>query len=53
MKPNKSELVRNNSAEVSGFIMYGTDGKRAVAAAGTGQSGTKTFAEPLQRCWRS
>lgn len=49
MKPNKSELVRNSSAEVSGFILYGIGGKRAVEAAGIGQSGTKTFAEPLQK----
>lgn len=53
VKPNKSELVRNSSAEVGGFLSYGIDGKRAVEAAGTGQSGTKAFAEPLQRCLRS
>lgn len=48
MKPNKSELVRNSSAEVSGFIMYGTDGKRAVAAAALARVAPK----PLQSLCR-
>lgn len=53
VKPNKSELVRKSCAEFSGFLLYGIGGERTVEAAGTGQSGTRTFAEPLQRCLRS
>lgn len=53
VNPKISELMRSSSAEVSGFILYGIGGKRAVDAAGTGQRGTKTFVEPLQRHLRS
>lgn len=49
MNPNNSESVRNSSADVSGFILYGIGGKRAVEAAGTGQRGTKTFSETLEK----
>lgn len=49
LKPNKSELGRKSCAEFSGFMLHGIGGERTVEAAGTGQSGTKTFAEMLEK----